>query len=471
MAKGKKPACDGRILILGGGPTGLGAAWRLTELGYTNFRLYEATRVWGGLSASFVDPKGFTWDIGGHIQFSHYAYFDKLMKTILQNNSLSHVRESWVWIEKRFVPYPFQLNIHHLRPSSLRKCLAGLEAVAALKKKTTSLNFEQWILRSFGKGIAELFMLPYNRKVWAHPLKDIATEWLGERVPTVDLKAIRASTQSRDHDQHLRSWGPNRIFRFPKHGGTGAIWKCLAEMIPPKNRSLGKRATAIDSDTRIVTFSDGSQDHYDALLSTIPLPDLIQLANLSSLKTVSKKLISNHIHVVGLGLRKPITDGLATKHWIYFPQRSVPFYRLTVFSNYSPYTVPDPDTFWSLMAEIAGSSAPPLDASEITQKTVHTLLQTGFIQSRDQIASTWYHFAPRAYPIPSLHRNRALTTILPVLEKKKIFSRGRFGGWKYEVGNQDHTCMQGVEVVNRLLLGSREITYFHPCSVNRQAKG
>src|SRR5258708_31214187 len=102
----------GRIAIIGAGPTGLGAAWRLKELGYDDVILYEASPQSGGLAASFVDEHGFTWDIGGHVQFSHYKYFDEVMeKAIPPEGWLHHERESWVWIRNRFIPYPFQYNI------------------------------------------------------------------------------------------------------------------------------------------------------------------------------------------------------------------------------------------------------------------------------------------------------------------------------------------------------------------------
>src|SRR5262245_22385749 len=107
-----------RVVILGAGPTGLGAAYRLDELGYRHFRIYDRAPQVGGLATSYVDSEGFTWDVGGHVQFSHYKYFDALMVVALGERWLNHERESWVWIENRFVPYPFQNNIRYLSPEA-----------------------------------------------------------------------------------------------------------------------------------------------------------------------------------------------------------------------------------------------------------------------------------------------------------------------------------------------------------------
>ena len=95
-----------QITIIGAGPTGLGAAYRLAELGAGKVRVLERATHTGGLAASFQDAAGFTWDIGGHVQFSHYEYFDRAMDAAMGDEWCRHERESWVWIRDRFVPYP-----------------------------------------------------------------------------------------------------------------------------------------------------------------------------------------------------------------------------------------------------------------------------------------------------------------------------------------------------------------------------
>ncbi|MBW7909060.1 MAG: hypothetical protein H3C50_09115 [Kiritimatiellae bacterium] len=70
------------------------------------------------------------------------------------------------------------------------------------------------------------------------------------------------------------------------------------------------------------------------------------------------------------------------------------------------------------------------------------------------------------YPIPTLDRDDILNDVLPELETLQIRSRGRFGGWKYEVANMDHSIMQGVEAANHILLGEPEITLASPNIVN-----
>ena len=131
-----------KVLIIGAGPTGLGAAWRLDARGIHDWLVLEAEPVPGGLARSIVDAHGFTWDLGGHVQFSHYDYFDRLMDDLLGPDGwLQHDRESWVWVRDRFVPYPFQLNLHRLPQADMAAGLSGLESAAAASHAQPPAHF------------------------------------------------------------------------------------------------------------------------------------------------------------------------------------------------------------------------------------------------------------------------------------------------------------------------------------------
>ena len=145
------------VLIVGAGPTGLGAAWRLEELGHRDWWLCEAEASAGGLASSVTDEHGFTWDLGGHVQFSHYDYVDRLLDDLLGPDGwLCHERRAAVSLRERFVSYPFQLNLHHLPDAERDVCLAGLDACRA--NGPPPANFAEWIDRSFGAGIAAIFL-------------------------------------------------------------------------------------------------------------------------------------------------------------------------------------------------------------------------------------------------------------------------------------------------------------------------
>ena len=454
-----------RIVILGAGPTGLGAANRLRELGLSNFVIYEKESHAGGLAASFVDAAGFTWDIGGHVQFSHYGYFDRLMDSLLGEEWLQHERESWIWIRDVFVPYPFQNNIRHLPRAEMTACLRGLIHAAGNGHGARPVNFEEWIHRGFGEGIARSFMIPYNCKVWAYPPRELAFSWIGERVAKVDLERVVLNIVEGRDDV---SWGPNNTFRYPERGGTGEIWRRLAGRFAPEQLQVNKAVSRLDSRNKELFFTDGSSAGYDILISTIPLDTLVYLSDIDSLTGAAARLRHSSVHVVGIGLRGAPPAHLKTKCWMYFPENTSPFYRATVFSNYSPHNVPA-GGHWSLMLEVSESPVKPVPAT-VTEQVVEGLLATRLIDSVDDIVDTWHYRAGHGYPTPSLERDAALAVLLPELEARGIYSRGRFGAWKYEVSNQDHSLMQGVEVIDALAGSGSELTLHDPALVNSRPK-
>jgi hypothetical protein len=161
--------------------------------------------------------------------------------------------------------------------------------------------------------------------------------------------------------------------------------------------------------------------------------------------------------MVGIGIKQPCPS---TKSWMYFPESNCPFYRVTYLSNYSPYMTPDKSTHYSLLCEISYSEFKPVDGRTIVDQTVRGLINAGLLKEGDQkdIVDTWVFDAKYSYPTPSVERDSILAQAIPFLENHGVFSRGRFGMWKYEVSNTDHSLMQGVELINRLSLGEPETT-------------
>jgi protoporphyrinogen oxidase len=433
-----------RIVIIGAGPCGLGAGYRLQELGVKDWQIYEKNAYVGGLSASFQDDKGFTWDIGGHVIFSHYKYFDDLLDNMLGNDYLKHRRQAYIRLLERWIPYPFQNNIRYLPVREAWECLGGLFS-AGRNKETAHRNFKEWILAQFGGGIAKYFMFPHNLKVWAHPLEEMSYSWISERVSIVGRGRALANFLFARKDA---SWGPNSVFKFPISGGTGEIFR---RMLPYLNErlSLNKEAVNVDTVKKEIVFSDGTKTNYDILINTMPLDKLIKAAGLTALFGPAGALRHNSVLAVGLGLKK---EKFSDRCWVYFPEKKSPFYRVTYFSNYSPRNAPSA-AHSSLICETAYSDLFPYDKDKIIEDTIQGLINTGVLAGEDKkkVVSTYLMHAEYAYPIPTLDRDKALDAIQPYLKKKGIYSCGRFGAWKYEFANTDYSLMQGVEAVDIIL--------------------
>lgn len=445
-----------RIAIIGAGPTGLGAAYRLQELGVHSWVVYERSGHVGGLASSQRDAAGFTYDIGGHVMFSHYKYFDDLVDRLLGSDFNELLRESWIWMFDRWIPYPLQNNIRYLPPEVLLECLDGLVDVQGAEARSAA-NFGEWVDLAFGRGIARHFMRPYNFKVWAHPLEMMSKDWIAERVSVVDLKHVLANVV---HNRDELSWGPNNRFKYPLHGGTGGLYERFIPYIKD-HLQLHREVVEIDVDHKVLRLSDGGVDAYDVILSAAPIPELLKLIRPRPEGPIAACGGLHHSHglVVGVGIEGPCPSN---KCWTYFPEPSSPFYRVTYLSNYSPEIAP-PGHFL-LLTETSWSDHKPVDRATIVDEVIKGLVATRMIQPEDvaRIVTTHTTEVEYFYPVPTLSRDASLASIHPYLRHHQIHSRGRFGAWRYEASNMDHSVMQGVEFVNWLLLGEEERTWTPP---------
>ncbi|MCI0692910.1 FAD-dependent oxidoreductase [candidate division KSB1 bacterium] len=455
-----------KFLIIGAGPAGLGAAYRLKELGVEDFLVIDAAGHAGGSATSFKDEQGFVWDIGGHVQFSHYQYFDDLMLCALGHDGwLHHPPESWVWMRDRFIPYPFQNNLRYLPKEEMWKCFSGLIELYQDSVARRPNNFREWIHATFGRGVAEIFMEPYNFKHWACPPEEMSVEWISGRVAATDLLRVAKNILFEEDGRVLE---PGNVFRFPKRGGTGAIWEAVADLAGRAKICLRAEAAAVSALMHCVELSNGEPIFYEYLLNTTPLNRFIDMVQELSptVKKAAGQLRHSLTNIVGLGCEGPKPAMLKEKSRMYFPENNCPFYRVTVFSDYSPNNVPHPEKQWSLIAEVSESAHKPVNQETLIDEVVQGMHATKLIHPEAKIVSQWHHRAHYGYPTPSLQRDAILNLLHAELEQHGISSRGRFGGWKYEVSNQDHALMQGVEWVNRMVLGIPETTYFYPGTAN-----
>lgn len=443
------------VVILGAGPAGLGAGYELNNSarkGRTgagiSWRIFEASNRVGGLSSSRVDKKGFTWDLGGHVIYSMDDFFNSVVENAIGEESLTHKRAAFVRMKNRFIPFPLQNNIHRLPKRVMEECLRGM--IEASGSNEQPRNFEEWIKARFGPGLARHFMLPYNRKAWDYPLEKMDYGWFEGRVSLPDIGSIkRALKTGRD----VTTWGPNATFIFPLRGGTGTLFKKIAAPFK-ENIFFRHEVVRVDTAKRRVFFKNGVSVRYQTLVTTLPLDRLIRKIILNPPREISDaagRLRKNSGWMVGIGIKRKIRT---ERCWVYFPEENTPFYRITYFSNYSPFNVPDPESYSSILCEISVGTSMRIKSGEVVKETVNSLIKSGIIREDDKkrIATAWRERLPYAYPIPTLGRDDALKIIENYLNSRGIFSVGRFGGWRYEKGNMDHSFLAGVEAV-RLVTG------------------
>jgi protoporphyrinogen oxidase len=464
------------VLIVGCGPCGLGAAWRLQRLrddGATDasYAVVDAAAAVGGSATSAITGEGFTFDYGGHILYPHRSYdaFSTLLATLIPNWHNS-VPARGVWIDGRLIPYPVQHNIHRLRTGKMLLALGGLVENRVRRSFSGDgpggRDLQSYLNARFGRGLTRTVMGPLNEKMWASDLRDIDSCWTSLRsgsavknVAEIDLSHTLRSIVSR---RDTLGWTPETTVRYPARGGSGAIWSALAGTLPANRMLFNARIVDIDPAARVATLEDGRRLAYRSAISTIPLDELLRiLGGTYASHPLRERLHFSQAFFIGFGLRGEPPAALRAVHSFHSPQNDMPCWRINVPSNLSPGNVPSGDT-WSIMCEISRPKNESFDLEAATDTIVRRLLAHGLFSNRRNIVSIWNAHLRHGYPVPFLGRDVVLDRLHDALRPTAIVSRGRFGGWKYEVSNQDHTFMQGVEAVDSLLLQRPETTYAFP---------
>ena len=438
------------IVIIGAGPCGIACGRELERLGHQDWLILERAGHAGGLASSVSDPAGFTWDLGGHVVFSHFGEFDALLADSMGDQILQHERSSYVRFAGRWVPYPFQNNLRYLPEEVTADCLEGLADAPGGDSK---MDFATWMRSVFGEGITRHFMAPYNFKVWATPPGEMACDWIAERVSVVDYE--RAAANVREGRDDI-AWGPNNTFVFPAFGGTGEIYTRIAARMKDRIR-YDREVVGVDPRERTLQVASGERYGYGSLVSTAPLDQLVGWLGdcPDPLRSAAAKLRHNGVYMVGVGYEQPLAD---EKSWMYFPQDHAPFYRATNFAKYSPANVPGSEVsrYSAYMTETSFSPEKPVRRDGLEDRVEQGLRDAGVVAGRPPVASLHLEQIDYAYPVPTLERDQALQTLQPWLMERGIYSRGRFGSWRYEIGNMDHAVKMGVDIARRLVRGDEE---------------
>ena len=454
-------------VIIGAGPTGLAASYHLGE----GSLLLEKGDSVGGWCRSVVD-KGFTFDYAGHIMFSNDAYVLDLYDKLLGENVHWQNREAWIYSKQVYTRYPFQGALYGLPPEVLKECLigaiearfgpvkkelpgaaisapsaatatianaAGRSPVTGVISKTSAAaapkNFEEFIYKVWGAGVAKHFAIPYNKKLWAVPLSEMETSWLGGRVPMPDLEemidgALRPVT---------KPMGPNARFGYPLKGGFQALMDGFLPLLTG-DVELQANVAAVSPSRRTVTLLDGRSYRYDTLVSTLALPRLVEAMGdeaPAAVQAAAKGLRHVSVRCVNLGIgREALTD----KHWIYYPEDTV-FHRIFVQGNASPHC--NPPGGFGLTCEITYSEYKPLpcDGQELIDRCIRECIEVGMFTAEDAVLAAHQVDMPYAYVVYDHDRAAHVQTIRDWVGQSNILLAGRYSEWEYY--NSDHAFVAG----------------------------
>lgn len=444
------------IVIAGAGLCGLSAAYHLEKSGFRDYVLIEGNLEVGGLARTETYD-GFSFDHSIHILYTKDAYAaDLICNRLLADNLRKQARESYCYTSGVYTEYPYQANNYGLPPEVIIENIMGIIlARYELFQQPMPIHFEEWIQRTFGKGIANHFMIPYNRKQWAWDLKQMHYDWIADRVPLIQVtEVLRGALKPPE-----KKYGPNREFWYPEQGGIESLVKAFDSAIPVERKILGMPIKRIEGKTKTVVLADGRSLRYEFLFSSLPLPRIFQLLDQALPPEVQKSaagLKHNTVHTVNIGLEGTHLGTDRLMHWIYYPGEDTLFHRISFPHHFSPSMVPR--NCASIQAEISESCLKPIDRGRLIEETFFGLCRVGILTPQEakpveqggRVRVAQVVTLDPAYIIYDLNHRKNVNTLFKYLETLKIKTRGRFGEWEYM--NMDHAILSGKSILDCLQL-------------------
>lgn len=431
------------ILIVGAGLAGLSTAYHLSE---TSYRLYEREMEVGGLCRSYRKD-GFTFDYTGHLLHFRQPQIKALVERLLAGKLQKHTRKSFIYSHRTYTEYPFQVNTHGLPPEVVRDCLMGFIATLTTPAAAVPSNdrsFKQWILDNLGEGMARHFMVPFNEKLWQVPLDELTSDWVSWLVPKPELKdVISGALGIKD-----KAFGYNPSFQYPATDGI----RVLPESFLPGITGLhqGWELMEVETKRRRAVFKhrasgDTRTEHYESLVSTIPVPELMRRCPdmPTHLKEGAEGLRWVSVYNLNMAVgREQVSD----KHWLYFPEPEYPFYRIGFPMNFSPALGRSGCS--SMYVEMSHRPSEQHSHEELLSRARSGMERAGILRSEDEIVVADVKDLRYAYVYFDRHRARALPTMLAELERRGIYSIGRYGAWEHT--SMEDAIGQGKQLAERL---------------------
>lgn len=415
-------------LIIGGGISGLTLANYITD-----YLIVEKDSSLGGYARThYVDD--YIWDYAGHFfHFKTDEFKSKFINSMDKNDYIVKNKNTYIYFEDKLIDYPFQMNIHELSKDKFIDCLYDL---FNKQEKEVYTNFLDMLYGKFGISITEMFLKPYNEKLYATDLTKLDKDAMGRFFPYANISEIINNMKNHSNTSY------NNTFMYPKKGAQVIVNK-LCEKVDMNKVMLNTSVTSIDLNKKEVMLSTGEIISYNNLINTIPFNKFLSLLNIQEYTNFSNELSYNKVLVFNLGFDKKSTYN--NTDWIYFPDKNINFYRAGFYDN-----ILSTDKL-SMYIEIGYSKESIIDESTINKElslTLDNLKKCKIIDNTFKLVKYESIIMDPAYVhIDKLH-DKKVKQIINDLETKNVYSVGRYGSWTYS--SMEDAMLQSKELVEKL---------------------
>lgn len=458
-----------KVGVIGAGPAGLTASWKLSE-GGADVTVYEADTQYVGGIARTVEYKGFRFDIGGHRFFSKSQEVEALWEDLLGKDLLTRPRSSRILYGGKFYAYPLKAQeaFFNLGVIETARCVLSY-AWAQVFPRRPAKSFEDWVSNQFGQRLFEIFFKTYTEKVWGMSCKEISADWAAQRIKGLSLaKAVWSSIFPQRGSENSAQTIKTLInsFRYPRLG-PGMMWDAAADRTRAADGKvhMGVRVTGIEKLSagqawRIHFVSaDGNKGHedFDHVISSAPLRELIHAVTPKPQPPVLAA-------ADGLRYRDFLTVALVVRpsnpfddNWIYIHDPKVKVGRIQNFGSWSPEMIPDPALACYGLEYFCfeGDGLWNTSDADLIALATKELQQLGLVKPGDVLDGNVVR-QPKAYPVYDDDYSKHVDVIRGALDQEypNLHLVGRNGMHKYN--NQDHSMMTALLVSRNILSGTKQ---------------
>jgi len=455
------------VVIIGGGPAGLTAAWELARLDHLSARVFEKDDIVGGIARTDV-YKGYRFDIGGHRFFTKVTLVEEIWDEILGDEMLVRPRMSRIFYNGIFFDYPLK-PLNALGGLGLiESARVGLSFVKAqVFPIRDEQSFDQWVTNRFGRRLFEIFFETYTEKVWGIPCTEIGADWAAQRIKNLDLvQAVKAALLGqRTSDKGEVITTLIEQFKYPRLG-PGQMWESCRDQLAERGipTEMGTEVVRLEREGQsilaaVVREGDGERrvpgSHF---ISSMPIKQLVHAMDPpapAEVQAAADNLKYRDFLTVVLIVKNP---DLFPDNWIYIHSPDVRLGRIQNFKNWSPEMVPDPATS-ALGLEYfvnVGDDLWTMDDDALVALGTRECAHLGLVNA-EQVFDGCVVRMPKAYPVYDRDYQSTLATLRAWLDPiDNLQLIGRNGQHRYN--NQDHSMLTAVYAARNIAAnGSYEL--------------
>jgi protoporphyrinogen oxidase len=444
------------VIVIGGGPAGLTAAYQLTKAGIRPIVLEMGARV-GGIARTEVFD-GYRLDIGGHRFFTKVPEVEAFWYEVLGDDFLTRPRLSRIYYNRRFILYPLRFGDALSKLGVWQSFLVLLSYFRSkLLPYRNENTFEEWVSNRFGKRLYRIFFKTYTEKVWGIPCDQLSAQWAAQRIQNLSLpRAVMGALFGARGAKNVKSLIEE--FHYPRLG-PGMLWERTQQLIEQHGGEVRLNTEVVkvlhhdDKATGVEARSNGRVETIaaDAIISSMPISELVAKLDPPAPLDVREgagRLTYRDYFTVGLIVNRA---NLFPDNWIYIHAPEVKVGRIQNFKNWSPEMVPDSNkTFLGLEYfcnegdEMWNMSDPALVKLGTQELETMGLARAADVEGGMVIRQL------KTYPVYTGEYQKYLERIRGFLDSiANLQTVGRNGLHMYN--NQDHSMLTAMLAVKNLL--------------------